>query len=133
MGSKLNIEGIMLFEQPFTRVRLPKLGVLSMELNDVPQVPYENYRKVFRTSQKNIERELGGVQSASNELLSSASTGILSPEDAIKSIDTMIGKVENLKRKVSGMVFMNLYESPTHHAALRFARNGGKAHAGRHA
>jgi len=105
MGSKLNIEGIMLFEQPFTRVRLPQLCVFIRRTQRRSQVPYENYRKVFRTSQKNIERELGGVQSASNELLSSASTGILSPEDAIKSIDTMIGKVEVLKRKVSGMAF----------------------------
>lgn len=77
---------------------------LSGELNNDPQVPYENYRKVFRTSQKNIERELGGVQSASNELVACASTGALSPEDAIKSIDNMIGKVENLKRKASGML-----------------------------
>ena len=42
------------------------------------------------------------MQSASNELVACASTGTLSPEDAIKSIDNMIGKVENLKRKVSG-------------------------------
>jgi len=44
------------------------------------------------------------VQSASNELVTCASAGTLSPEDAIKSIDNMIGKVENLKRKVSDML-----------------------------
>lgn len=64
------------------------------------QVPYENYRKIFRTSQKNVERELGGVQTLSNELLTRASSRSLSSEDALKSIDSMIGKVENLKRKV---------------------------------
>jgi len=73
----------MLLEQPFTRV------------------PYENYRKVFRTSQRNVERELGGVQSTSNDLFTRASEGVLFAEDGIKSIDSMIGKVENLKRKLS--------------------------------
>ncbi|KJA23065.1 hypothetical protein HYPSUDRAFT_40183 [Hypholoma sublateritium FD-334 SS-4] len=85
MTSKLNSEGIMLFEQPFARV------------------PYENYRKIFRTSQKNVERELGGVQTLSNELLTRTSSRSLSSEDALKSIDNMIGKVENLKRKLSDL------------------------------
>ncbi|KAF5310514.1 hypothetical protein D9619_008011 [Psilocybe cf. subviscida] len=83
MGSKVNMDGIMLFEQPFARV------------------PYENYRKVFRTSQKNVERELGGVQTASNELVAQAADGSLTPEAALRSIDSMIGKVENLKRKLA--------------------------------
>ncbi|KAF8960325.1 CTLH/CRA C-terminal to lish motif domain-containing protein [Flammula alnicola] len=85
MESKLNLEGIMLFEQPFARV------------------PYENYRKVFRTSQKNVERELGGVQTTANELVTRSSNGSLSSEDALKSIDNMIGRVENLKRKLSDL------------------------------
>ncbi|PPR04866.1 hypothetical protein CVT26_012697 [Gymnopilus dilepis] len=85
MGSKLNQEGIMLFEQPFARV------------------PYENYRKIFRTSQKNVERDLGGVQTIANDLASRGSGGNLSPEEAVKSIDSMIGKVENLKRKLSDL------------------------------
>lgn len=55
---------------------------------------------MFRTSQKNVERELGGVQTASNELVAQAADGSLTPEAALRSIDSMIGKVENLKRKV---------------------------------
>jgi macrophage erythroblast attacher len=83
MGTtKLNVDGIMLFEQPFTRV------------------PYENYRKVFRTTQKNIERELGAVQIAVSDLSKRAKSGTQTPQDATKSIDGMIGRVENLKRKV---------------------------------
>jgi len=79
--TKLNIDGIMLFEQPFARV------------------PYENYRKVFRTMQKNIERELGAVQTAANDLGKRTKSGSQTPQDAAKSIDGMIGRVENLKRK----------------------------------
>ncbi|THH21131.1 hypothetical protein EW146_g331 [Bondarzewia mesenterica] len=82
-NSKLNMEGILLFEQPFARV------------------PYENYRKVFRTSQKNIERELGAVQSTSNDLSKRVSTETLDEQEAIKSVETMIGRVDNLKRKLS--------------------------------
>jgi macrophage erythroblast attacher len=80
--SKLNIDGIMLFEQPFARV------------------PYENYRKVFRATQRNIERELGAVQTTANELGKREKAGMQSMQDAAKSVDSMIGRVENLKRKV---------------------------------
>jgi macrophage erythroblast attacher len=80
--SKLNIDGIMLFEQPFARV------------------PYENYRKVFRATQRNIERELGAVLTTANELGKRAKAGVQSSQDASKSVDSMIGRVENLKRKV---------------------------------
>ncbi|KAF8884918.1 CTLH/CRA C-terminal to lish motif domain-containing protein [Gymnopilus junonius] len=85
MGSKLNQEGIMLFEQPFARV------------------PYESYRKIFRTSQKNVERDLGGAQTTANDLVSRGPSGSLSPDEAVKSIDNMIGKVENLKRKLADL------------------------------
>lgn len=60
------------------------------------QVPYENYRKVFRTSQKNIERELGAVVTAANELSKQAPDS----QTALTSIDGMISRVEMLKRKV---------------------------------
>ncbi|KIJ99906.1 hypothetical protein K443DRAFT_679588 [Laccaria amethystina LaAM-08-1] len=85
MESKLNTDGILLFEQPFARV------------------PYENYRKIFRTSQKNVERELGAVLSTSKDLSSRASSGSVDQEAALKSVDGMIGRVENLKRKLSDL------------------------------
>ncbi|KAJ7037896.1 CTLH/CRA C-terminal to lish motif domain-containing protein [Mycena alexandri] len=84
MANKLNVDGILLFEQPFARV------------------PYENYRKVFRSTQRNVERDLKAVQSTANELVkeSSSSAGV-SSEAAIHSIDAMIANVENLKRKLA--------------------------------
>ncbi|KAI0078325.1 hypothetical protein K474DRAFT_1594232 [Panus rudis PR-1116 ss-1] len=83
-SNKLNIEGIMLFEQPFARV------------------PYENYRKVFRSSQKHIEKEFGAVQAASSDLAKCP----IDPEhteETVKSIDGMIARVENLKRKLGDL------------------------------
>ncbi|KAJ7167331.1 hypothetical protein C8R43DRAFT_1121764 [Mycena crocata] len=59
MGNKLNVDGILLFEQPFARV------------------PYEHYRKVFRTTQRNVERDLKYVQSTANELARQSPSGQL--------------------------------------------------------
>ncbi|KIP04735.1 hypothetical protein PHLGIDRAFT_109198 [Phlebiopsis gigantea 11061_1 CR5-6] len=82
MASNYNIDGIMLFEQPFARV------------------PYENYRKVFRTSQKNIEKELGALQAAAADLARRAQAGTVVPEDALKAVDAMSRRAEGLKRKL---------------------------------
>ncbi|KAF8068893.1 CTLH/CRA C-terminal to lish motif domain-containing protein [Lyophyllum atratum] len=85
MSTKLNVEGVLLFEQPFARV------------------PYENYRKVFRTSQKNVERELGAVQSTAADLANRGASGSLEKTEALNSIEGMIGRVESLKRKLSDL------------------------------
>ena len=65
----------------------------------VTQVPYENYRKVFRASQKSIEKEIGAVQNIANDL---TKKGASEPDAdaAVKAIDGMIARVEGLKRKV---------------------------------
>jgi macrophage erythroblast attacher len=55
---------------------------------------------VFRTSQKNIEKELGALQIAAADLVRKAQTGEAAPEDAVKAVDGMMKRVENLKRKV---------------------------------
>lgn len=71
----------MLFEQPFIRV------------------PYENYRRVFKMSQKNIEKDMVAVQNLAVEL----SSQDLEQEAAIKSVDTMIAKIEGLKQKLNDL------------------------------
>ena len=92
----------MLFEQPFARVSVLRhlcrgSGVEQRPVDVVlVQVPYENYRKVFRASQKAIEKEMGAVQNAANDL----SQRDPEPDDAVKAIEGMISRVEGLKRKV---------------------------------
>ncbi|KAF9234269.1 CTLH/CRA C-terminal to lish motif domain-containing protein [Melanogaster broomeanus] len=104
--NKVNVEGVMLFEQPFARV------------------PYENYRKVFRASQRNIERELGNVQTASNDLQKRTKANEVDREDAAKTVDGMIARVENLKRKLSdlqennGMPTLDVTQERLHHLAV---------------
>ncbi|KAF9225826.1 hypothetical protein BS17DRAFT_777750 [Gyrodon lividus] len=104
--NKVNVEGVMLFEQPFARV------------------PYENYRKVFRASQRNIERELGNVQTASNELQKRTKGNEVNLEDVAKTVDGMIARVENLKRKLSdlqennGRPTLDVTHERLHHLAV---------------
>ena len=62
-------------------------------------MPYENYRKVFRTSQKAIEKEMGAVQNVANEL-AKKDTSSSDGNAAVRAIDGMISRVEGLKRKV---------------------------------
>ncbi|CAK5261883.1 unnamed protein product [Mycena citricolor] len=85
-----NVEGMLLLEQSFARV------------------PYENYRKVFRTSQRYIDRDLyrtlcDSAKSFADQASSSSAPtgGEVDSERAIQSIDAMITNVENLKRKLS--------------------------------
>ncbi|KAJ7792959.1 hypothetical protein B0H14DRAFT_3094099 [Mycena olivaceomarginata] len=83
MANKLNVDGILLFEQPFARV------------------PYENYRKVFRTTQRHVERDLKTVQVTATDLAKQSSSTGVDSEAAVQSIDAMISTVENLKRKLA--------------------------------
>ncbi|PPQ75590.1 hypothetical protein CVT24_010896 [Panaeolus cyanescens] len=105
MANKVNHEGIMLFEQPFVKV------------------PYENYKKIFRTQQKNVEKDFNAIQSSSNDLVSKARQGNLESEDALKALDGMIGRVENLKRKLndlheqSGKPTQDVIRERLHHLA----------------
>ena len=102
-SSKPGLDGLLIFEQPFARVGLVPV-FLYLPLNPC-QVPYENYRKVFRSAQKNIERELGAIQTISNDLAKNAHNSSQDPQEAIKSLEGMIGRVEGLKRKV-GISFL---------------------------
>ncbi|KAI6116331.1 CTLH/CRA C-terminal to lish motif domain-containing protein [Pisolithus sp. B1] len=103
--AKFNVDGMLLFEQPFARV------------------PYENYRKVFRASQRNIEKELGSVLSLSNDLQRRSVADDGSLEEAVKAVDGMIGRVENLKRKLSdlqennGKPTLDVIQERLHHLA----------------
>ena len=98
-ANTLNVDGVMLFEQPFARVSTFILGSVDRSLK-ISQVPYENYRKVFRTSQKSIEKELGALQTSATELARKARAGGCHADEAVKAIDAMVKRAENLKRKV---------------------------------
>ncbi|KAG8718739.1 GID complex subunit containing RING finger motif [Ceratobasidium sp. 394] len=79
--NKVNVEGTILFEQPFLRV------------------PYETLRKHFRNSQKHIEREFGAIQSASAELAKPRPDG-RDPVETAKVLHGMILRTESLKKRL---------------------------------
>ncbi|KAF4583416.1 GID complex subunit containing RING finger motif [Pleurotus pulmonarius] len=85
MSNKMNVEGIMMLEQPFLRV------------------PYENYRKAFRTSQRNVEKDLGAVNSMAIDVSKRVSLENAEPADTVNALDSMIARVEALKRKLSDL------------------------------
>ena len=60
------------------------------------EVPYENLRKAFRTSQKHIERDLTAVQTTAHELEKKPYDAL----ETLRALDGMITKVEGLKSKV---------------------------------
>ncbi|KAH8829396.1 CTLH/CRA C-terminal to lish motif domain-containing protein [Flagelloscypha sp. PMI_526] len=81
LSDKVNVEGTLLFEQPFIR----------------------NYRRVFRTHQKHIERELSAVQNAARDIGSRVKSGSLTKEEASKALEGMMGRVTTLKRKLADL------------------------------
>ena len=95
-SNKINIEGAMLLEQSFAKV-LMFFSIAGHCHLLVYKVPYEHYRKVFRTSQRLVEREMSAIQSMSNELSSQE----FSRSNALDKVQNMISKAEGLKRKVS--------------------------------
>ncbi|KAF7972879.1 hypothetical protein HWV62_16666 [Athelia sp. TMB] len=84
MANAMNIEGTLLFEQPFARV------------------PYENYRKVFRATQRALEKELQHVQAAAADLARRADSPQSSSAN-LAAVEGMIAKVEGLKRKLADL------------------------------
>lgn len=122
--SKVNADGMLLFEQPFVRVRLAILP--GDELSLRCQVPYENYRKVFRVSQKNVERELGAVQSMSSDIATRSRSGEISQEEVATAVDGMIGRVEALKRKVNNCPRRSEWLPPTDAQLSELHETSGK-------
>jgi len=106
-SSRVNLEGVMLFEQPFARVsQLCSFRSTVLMHLFCSQVPYENYRKVFRTTQRYIEKDFSALQTTTSDLAKRSKDGEgVDKEDAIQNIDAMITRVENLKRKVSETVY----------------------------
>ncbi|KAI9207108.1 CTLH/CRA C-terminal to lish motif domain-containing protein [Polychytrium aggregatum] len=89
---KLNNDGIILLEKPFIQARRPSPDAL---------VPYEQFKRAFRTYQKLIEKEMTNVTQAASDLQSKASG--LKSEDACQAIDGMVAKLQHLKRKIDAI------------------------------
>ncbi|PUU80514.1 CTLH/CRA C-terminal to lish motif domain-domain-containing protein [Tuber borchii] len=82
--TKLNAESHLLLDQPLLRL------------------PHELLRKTFKTSQKHFERDqniiLTGVKEAATKAMADGD-----PKDSIASLDSMINRMQGLKRKLESL------------------------------
>ncbi|KAL1918931.1 uncharacterized protein VTP21DRAFT_2312 [Calcarisporiella thermophila] len=81
--NKINHDHIISLEQPFIKA------------------PFEQIRKTLRTSQRHFEKEFGHLSSNAQELVQRATQDALTKEDAAKAIDTMVMRLQGLKRKLN--------------------------------
>jgi len=62
------------------------------------KAPYESLNKIFRNSQKVIEKEISQVISSVNEIHRKKDQ--ISKEEAYQTLDKLVTKLQSLKRKV---------------------------------
>ncbi|KAJ3197103.1 GID complex subunit containing RING finger motif [Irineochytrium annulatum] len=74
-------------------------GVLALE-QPLIKVPLEQFKRAFKASQKNFEKELTAVGSAADALSSRASHSPVGVEEAIKTLDGVVTRLQSLKRKL---------------------------------
>jgi len=65
------------------------------------KVPLELLRRNFKTAQRNIDKETKAITASINDATEKAQLGDASPDDTVASLDIMIKRMQNLKRKVS--------------------------------
>lgn len=70
------------------------------------QVPYEILNKKFRTAQKNIDREVSHVQSATLDLEKELSKSMPNMTDITKILGGVVDKLNILKRKVGNLLLV---------------------------
>ncbi|KAI8855173.1 CTLH/CRA C-terminal to lish motif domain-containing protein [Chytridium lagenaria] len=78
---KLNADGLINLEQPLIKV------------------PVEQFKRAFKTSQRHFEKELNLVGTTA-EALGKDGNDSQSAEDAVKTLDNMVTRLQSLKRKL---------------------------------
>jgi hypothetical protein len=64
------------------------------------KVPLELIRRNFKSAQRNIDKETKAISASLNEAAQKAQLGSASPDETIASIESMIRRMQTLKRKV---------------------------------
>ncbi|KAK6843708.1 hypothetical protein PG987_004568 [Apiospora arundinis] len=81
---KLDHENHLLLDQPLLRL------------------PFELLRKNFRSAHFEVERDGSFVKNTLKDTATSAMNGKASPDDVLKSLDSMLARMQGVKRKLSG-------------------------------
>ena len=61
------------------------------------RVPFEHYKKTLRANHRAVEKEMSAVISGVTE----AAAADLSPDDAVNHLNSLVCRLQGLKRKVS--------------------------------
>lgn len=72
---------------------------MSLESSFI-KVPFEQLKKANRTSQKHIEKEMTNLASTISDIASKTAAKKIKPDDAIKTIDSAVERLNKLKRKL---------------------------------
>ncbi|KAJ3330582.1 GID complex subunit containing RING finger motif [Blyttiomyces sp. JEL0837] len=81
-AKRINTDGLIALEQPLIKV------------------PLEQFKKSFKSSQKNLEKDIGSVNTGIDSMIGKIKEGTATETDAIKSLDGILLKLNNLKRKL---------------------------------
>lgn len=80
-------------------VSISKAGQLSEALkleHQFLRVPFEHYKKTIRANHRVVEKEMSSVISG----VSQAADGDLSQDDAVLQLNSLVSRLQGLKRKV---------------------------------
>lgn len=80
--NKINHDGLLQLEQPLIKA------------------PLEQLKKSFRISQKYIEKEMMRLTSSINDLVTKTNQNKIQPEDAMKTLESLVNRLNSLKRKL---------------------------------
>lgn len=69
------------------------------------RVPFEHYKKTIRANHRIVEKEVSAVISGVAEAADSAE---LSRDDAVKQLNSLVSRLQGLKRKVIELLFLFL-------------------------
>ncbi|KAJ3103932.1 GID complex subunit containing RING finger motif [Phlyctochytrium planicorne] len=75
-------------------------GLINLE-QPLVKVPLEQFKRTFKTSQRHFEKELSAVGTAADVLGKDAGNLSNNADDAMKALDSIVLRLQSLKRKVS--------------------------------
>jgi len=88
---------------PAPSSNLPRLTESLKLEHQFLRVPFEHYKKTIRANHRVVEKEMSAVISG----VSDAAGSDLSPDDAVNHLNSLVSRLQGLKRKVTtNLIFL---------------------------
>ena len=98
--SKLTPETHLILVSPYCPLPLLKLTHSSQD-QPLLRLPFELLRKNFKVAHFNVEKESTAVKATLKETATTSLTNNASPDEVLKSVDSMLARMRGLKRKLN--------------------------------